>query len=131
MIFSMSVKRHLWLLRTYTTLSGGLTLYVLLTSFMNITRNLEIAPTDGASASILGPNTMTGAGVVGAGTTVVASTMLLSTAMPVQVIGSLALAGGCYAIGVLQDKGKLPNFFAEDVVAPGTGVALETAAPAA
>lgn len=103
---------------------------------MNIIENDVVAyeTTDGATASILGPNTLTGAGVIGVGTTCVASTMLLSTAMPVQVIGSLALAGGCYAAGVLKDNGKLP-FIGKDKESttdtPAAAPAAATPAPAA
>ena len=96
---------------------------------MNIIENDVVAyeTSDGATASILGPNSLTASGVVGVGTTCVASTMLLSTAMPVQVIGSLALAGGLYAAGVLQDNGKLPTFGKKEEESSAT----ETSAPAA
>ena len=81
---------------------------------MNIIENDVVAyeTSDGARNDILGPNALTAAGVLFAGSTCVASTMLLATALPVQVVGSATIAGGLYGAGKLQEAGKLPNPFA-------------------
>ena len=77
---------------------------------MNVSRRASIeVDSNNAVTDILGPNALTGVGVVYAGATCVASTMLLATAMPAQVVGSMAIAGGLYTAGQLKAAGKLPS----------------------
>ena len=73
-------------------------------------RKLDLESSNNAVTDILGPNALTGAGVIYAGAPCVASTMLLATVMPAQVIGSATIAGGLYTAGQLKQAGKLPDF---------------------
>ena len=101
---------------------------------MNFSRRYSDADSAGATIDVLGPNALTAAGVIGAGATAVASTMLLSTAMPVQVIGSATIAAGFYGAGKLQEAGKLPSmpsFGKDDKSDAKKSDASEEAAPAA
>jgi hypothetical protein len=89
------------------------TLYTLLTLFMQVTFDqptASIEQTDnGAISDLLDKNALTTAGVALAAGTTVAGGMVLTAALPVQMIGLAAVSGSLIYAGDRQAKGLSIN----------------------
>ena len=79
---------------------------------MNI---VEIADTDsGAASDILNKNMLLTAGILTGGSTAIAGGVLLTAALPAQMLTAGALSGGLIYAGIRKDKGLPLNPFQKD-----------------
>ncbi len=82
--------------------------------------------TDGSASDILNKNLLLTAGIMTGGSTAIAGGVLLTAALPAQMLTAAAVSGGLIYAGVRKDKGLPLNPFTKD--AADTTVSVEAAA---
>lgn len=100
----------------------------LLVYYMAI-RSIQNAVTDtdsGSASDILNKNMLLTAGILTGGSTAIAGGVLLTAALPAQMLTAGALSGGLIYAGIRKDKGLPLNPFTKD--AADATVSVEAAA---